>query len=72
MLDLDVLNSIRYVVDQDGRKSAVQVDIQAWDILLSYLEDLEDRALLRDKIQRLVHGPEASGATSWEEIKKEW
>ncbi len=66
------LKTVRYVIDQRGRKSAVQVDIKTWQALLAYLEDLEDRALVRDKSPRLAKGPQASGAISWQEAHKEW
>ena len=58
--------TVRYVIDQRGRKSAVQIDIKTWQALLAYLDDLEDRALVHDKIPRLVQGPQESGAISFQ------
>ncbi|OGO41661.1 MAG: hypothetical protein A2W36_05690 [Chloroflexi bacterium RBG_16_58_14] len=72
MLDFNTLKSLRYVVDQNGRKSAVQVDLATWSALLGYLEDLEDRAVLKDKLVRLKHDPAAAGAIAWDEAKGEW
>ncbi len=72
MLDFDTLKSVRYVVDQDGRKAAVQVDLATWTALLGYLEDLEDRAALKDKLGRLKQDPAAAGAIPWDEAKGEW
>jgi len=66
------LKTVRYVIDQRGRKSAVQVDIKTWQALLAYLEDLEDRALVHDKLTQLLKGPQSSGALSWQEIREEW
>ena len=72
MLNLDELKTIRYVIDQQGHKSAVQVDIHTWAELLHYLEDLEDRAVLRNMLTRLEKGPEKSGAIPWDEARQEW
>jgi hypothetical protein len=66
------LKTVRYVVDQRGRKSAVQVDIKTWQALLAYLEDLEDRALVHDKFPRLTQGPQESGAISFQQVREQW
>ena len=66
------LKTVRYVIDQRGRKSAVQVDMKTWQALLAYLEDLEDRALVHEKLPHLTKGPQASGAISWQEVREEW
>ena len=58
MLDLKLLENIRFVVDSHGKKAAVQLDLKAWDALLSYLEEIEDRALVKEKLDRLSRGPE--------------
>ena len=43
-----------------------------WKKLLEYLEDLEDRAKLKDMLHRLKLGPEKSGALDWQNIGKQW
>jgi hypothetical protein len=72
MLDFDTLKSVRYVVDQDGRRLAVQVDLATWSALLSYLEDLKDRTVLKDRLVRLKQGPAAVGTIAWDGAKGEW
>jgi hypothetical protein len=72
MLDTKVLRNIRYVVDGQGKKAAVQLDLAAWNALLNYLETLEDRALIKEKLQQLAAGPEKSGAISWDIAIEEW
>ena len=64
MLNLEMLNNVCYVIDPEGKKAAVQVDMKAWEALLDYLEDLEDRLLVKEKLARLQHGPTQSGAIS--------
>jgi len=72
MLDLKLLGNVRYVVDSRGKRAAVQLDLKAWNALLSYLEDLEDRSVVKENLHRLVIGPEKSGAQDWAEAEKEW
>jgi predicted DNA-binding protein len=72
MLDMTALEKVKYVVDSSGNKAAVQVDINLWGDLLNYLEDLEDRSLIKDKLARLREGPEKSSGISWQDASKEW
>ena len=65
------LKTVRYVIDQRGRKSAVQVDIKTWQALMANLEDLEDLALVHDKLPRLVQGPQESGAISFHDVREQ-
>jgi hypothetical protein len=72
MRDIKLLENVRFVVDSQGNKAAVQIDLKAWEALLAYLEEVEDRELIRESINRLQSGPEKSGAVAWDEAKKEW
>jgi hypothetical protein len=38
----EILQSVQFVVDSMGNRKAVQLDLTAWEELLSLLEDLED------------------------------
>jgi len=67
-----MLTAVRFVVDPDGRPTAVQISIEAWNTLLGWLEEADDRALVRELIPKLRGGPKPSGALSWEEIRSEW
>jgi len=67
-----MLQSVQFVIDPDGRPSAVQIDIEAWESLLDWLEDLEDRAVVKEALPRLHQRPEKAGALSWEAIKAQW
>ena len=72
MLEKDILGNISYVIDGQGKKAAVQLDLKTWNALLGYLEDLEDRSLAKEKLNRLMTGPEKSGAVAWDAAGKEW
>jgi len=72
MLDQKLFGSIRYVVDDHGKKAAVQLDLKTWNALIGYLEDLEDRSLVKEKLHQLETGPEKSGSIAWDTAVKEW
>jgi PHD/YefM family antitoxin component YafN of YafNO toxin-antitoxin module len=72
MFDIDLLANVKYVIDSRGKKAAVQVDVKAWDALLAYMEDLEDQALVKDKLASLREGSAQSGAVSWQDASGEW
>ena len=72
MLDLKLLERIRYVIDSQGKKAAVQLDLKTWNALLGYLEDLEDRSLVKEKLLRLLTDPEKTSAVAWDAVGKEW
>ena len=38
----DILNSIKFVVNPDGRQSAVVVDLDVWEQIVTILEDAEN------------------------------
>ena len=68
----EMLSTVRFVVDPDGRPTAVQISIEAWNTLLDWLEEADDRALVRELVPKLRTGPKPSGALSWEELRPEW
>jgi len=72
MSALEILESAQFVVDHEGRPSAVQIGIEAWDLLLDWLEDLEDRALVKEALPRLREGPKMAGALRWDAVRLEW
>lgn len=38
----EILNSVKFVVSPDGRQSAVVVDLDVWEQIVTLLEDAED------------------------------
>ena len=72
MVTLDALKNVRFVVDASGKESAVQVSIKDWKTLLEYLEEVEDRSVVKGKIARLRKGPEKSSALDWREVQSQW
>jgi len=67
-----MLRSVQFVIGQDGRPTAVQIGIESWNSLLDWLEDSEDRAIVKAAIPRLRSGPEKAAVLRWDEVRAEW
>lgn len=72
MVSLSRLPELQFVLNSEGKEVAVQIGIEDWKRLLNYLEELEDRATLRQKLSSLWLGPEQSGALSWQDVQGQW
>lgn len=62
----EILATVQYVTNQQGQKTAVQLDLPAWEALRRLLEDLEDRAEIeeaRDEDDELL---------AWEDVLAEY
>jgi PHD/YefM family antitoxin component YafN of YafNO toxin-antitoxin module len=59
----------RYLVDDQGQRTAVVVDLEYWEALMDLLEDLEDLSMVQEMLARLEAGPEASGALRWDDVR---
>jgi hypothetical protein len=68
----EALASVEFIVGRDGKPRAAVLEIAAWEALIDWLEDVEDRAIVRDALPRLRIGPEKAGALRWEEVEAEW
>lgn len=64
--------AVQYLVDKDGRPSAVQISIETWESILDKLEDLKDMDFLKNNIHRLREGPAKGQALAWDDVKHEW
>ena len=63
MSETTLHRSVQYVVDSDGHKSAVLVDLDVWEQILTLLEDLEDAEEIHQARE------EDEEAIPWEEVK---
>lgn len=64
----EILQSVQFVVGQDGEPTAAVLDIRAWEAFLSLLEDIEDVELIRD---RLKNWRSKEGWTRWKDFEAE-
>lgn len=72
MMNLEALKSIQFVVGSDGRPSAVQMGIETWESLLDWLEDTDDRALVKQLLPKLRSHPAQTNALRWDEVRDDW
>lgn len=56
-----ILTSVQFTAAPDGRRLVV-LDADDWQGLLEWLEEVEDRRIIQEALDRLRAGPEASGA----------
>ena len=42
----EILKSVQFVVDANGKKKAAQLSISAWEALIDWSEDREDEQIL--------------------------
>ena len=68
----EAIASARYVVNAQGNKTDIVLPLAIWEKLLIWMENQEDRSLVREMLPRLKMGPEKAGALSWEEVADEW
>jgi hypothetical protein len=65
----EILNAVHYVVDEQGNRKAVQVDLTLWEELITLLEDLEDSEELARLRETVEKGEEE--IISWDQAKAE-
>lgn len=61
----DLAQRVQFVVDAEGKKSAVIVSVEDWEQLLTLLEDLEDAEEIRHARE------DKENAIPWEQAKAE-
>ena len=68
----ELLKSVQFVVGQDGKPAAVQLDMATWQALLDWLEEVEDRRIVQEILPRLRQAPQKTGALRWDDVKDQW
>lgn len=61
----EILETVKFVINPGGEKSAVMVDLDIWEQIVAMLEDLEDSEEIKQA--RTVH----EETVSWNTAKKE-
>ena len=65
-----ILTSVNFITSPDGRRLAV-LNVDDWERLMEWLEDIEDKQVIRSALERLRAGPTASGAIPLETVLDE-
>ena len=71
MNTLDLLQSVQYVTVK-GKRFAV-LDIEDWEALIEWLENLEDRLVVQqahEELQAAQGDREQAGWLKWDDVKK--
>lgn len=65
---------VQYVTDSEGRRTAVLVDIHAWESLVDWMENTTDAQAAVKALKELQAsgGPSAAGWQSWDEVREDW
>ena len=71
----EALRSAQFVIDNEGKRNAVLLDIQAWEKLITWIEDITDikisfRAF--SELQEAGGRPQQAGWLAWDDISEEW
>ncbi|MCB0236703.1 MAG: hypothetical protein KDG58_21165, partial [Anaerolineae bacterium] len=66
----NVLGTVQFVEAPTGQRLVV-MDADDWISLVEWLEEVEDRQIVRANLARLRAGPEASGAVPLETVLDE-
>ena len=75
MTVIEALKSAQFVVDNSGHQTAVLLDIQSWEVLLNWIEDITDIKIAAQGLTELeMTGgrPQQAGWLDWDEISEEW
>jgi len=76
MSDLqETLKSVRFLVDSQGNKTAVQLSITAWETILNWIENREDETIVSEAMKELKNAggnPQKAKWLDWDAVKNEW
>ena len=75
MTIVEALKSAQFVVDNEGQQTAVLLDIQSWEALINWIEDITDLKIAAQALTELeVAGgrPQQAGWLAWDDIREEW
>ena len=62
----DILDSVQYVVDKQGRQTAVQLDLATWKMLQLLLEDIAEDERLGQLMDEVKDDERLEGETAYE------
>ena len=72
---MEALKSAQFLMDAKGERIAVQLSMPAWEALLQWIEDQEDKAILKaalPELQRLQAQSDTPEWLDWSEVRDSW
>lgn len=64
-----ILDSARYVVDKNGQRTAVLLDLSTWNALRQLLEDLDEDERLATLLDEVADDEKLTGNEAWDALK---
>jgi hypothetical protein len=75
MTVVEALQSVQFVVDNQGKRQAILLNIQAWETLIKWIEDVTDSKIALQALSELQEAggrPRQAGWLDWNDIREEW
>ena len=72
---VEALKSAQFVVNSQGEHMAVLLDIQAWETLINWIENMIDTKIATQALAELQTAggrPQQAGWLEWDKIRKNW
>lgn len=66
-----ILDSVRYVVDKNGQRTAVLLDLSTWNALRQLLEDLDEDERLAKLLDEVAGDEKLTGEAAWDFLKSD-
>ena len=69
------LKSVQFLVNQNGQRTGVVLDIHDWEQLVNWIENIIDIDIATQALQELKQAggrPAQAGWLAWEDIQEEW
>lgn len=72
---INILRQVQFLVNSQGQKVAVQMQISDWEALLEWIENQEDEKIVKSALNSLENvggNPQKAGWLAWDAVKDEW
>jgi len=68
MTTVEILQSVQFVFDQDGKPTAAMLNMHAWESFMEKLEEIDDLEVIQKGVK---NWRSKEGWTRWEDFERE-
>lgn len=71
----DAIQPLQFLVDAEGQRTAVVLDVRAWELLSEWVETVTDSKIALQSLTELQTAggrPEQAGWLLWDQIRDAW